>query len=113
MSKSKQTPIMKKAILLHQDDHVLTALEELKPGDRAAVATGGTVEVREHIRFGHKFAAQDIAQGQPVCKYGVPIGAALRPIRQGEHVHLHNLKSLQGREENEGISSQGWSNRHT
>ncbi len=46
------------------------------------------VEVRDD---GHKYALRDIASGEDVVKYGMPIGHATRPIRTGEHVHVHNL----------------------
>ncbi|MGC4030381.1 MAG: SAF domain-containing protein [Tepidisphaeraceae bacterium] len=35
----------------------------------------------------------DLAAGDPVIKFGVPIGRASRPIRRGEWVHLHNCDS--------------------
>ena len=46
------------------------------------------VEVRED---GHKYALRDIAEGENVVKYGMPIGHATRFIAKGEHVHTHNL----------------------
>ena len=51
------------------------------------------VEVRED---GHKYALRDIAEGENVVKYGMPIGHATRPIARGEHVHVHNLKTNLG-----------------
>ena len=35
----------------------------------------------------------DIAEGENVIKYGFPIGHATQPIKKGEHVHTHNLKT--------------------
>ena len=46
------------------------------------------VEVRED---GHKYALRDIAEGENVIKYGMPIGHATCSIARGEHVHTHNL----------------------
>jgi len=46
------------------------------------------VEIRED---GHKYALRDIAAGENVLKYGMPIGHATRAIARGEHVHVHNL----------------------
>ena len=42
---------------------------------------------------GHKFARCEIACGQPVIKYGYPIGFATCDIAKGEWVHSHNLKT--------------------
>ena len=51
------------------------------------------VEVRED---GHKYARCDIAAGENVVKYGLPIGHAVAPIAKGEHVHVHNLATNLG-----------------
>ena len=97
---------MKRVIVLDQADNVATALERLEPGDVIDLPQRGLkVEVREEIRFEHKVALIPIAAGEPVIKYGVPIGAAYRDIGPGEHVHLHNLRSLmtgEGGQEQEG-----------
>ncbi|MBV7334560.1 UxaA family hydrolase [Chloroflexi bacterium TSY] len=45
------------------------------------------------MTLGHKIAARDIQAGEKIMKYGVPIGSAKTDIRQGDHVHLHNIKS--------------------
>ena len=49
------------------------------------------VEVRED---GHKYALRDIAAGEDVVKYGMPIGHATKAIAKGEHVHVDNLAKL-------------------
>jgi len=57
----------------------------------------GTELIKEKVRAsiavpaGHKVATRDIAQGAPVRRYNQIIGFATRPIRAGEHVHVHNL----------------------
>ncbi len=84
------------AILLHPSDHVATALKELKAGDTVVVRLGETtysVILREDIAFGHKYALRDIAEGEELLKYGLPIGRALQEIRAGEWVHVHNCRS--------------------
>ena len=43
------------------------------------------------ISDGHKYALRDIAEGENVIKYGQPIGHATADIKEGEHVHTHNL----------------------
>ena len=49
--------------------------------------------VEVNLADGHKYALQDIAEGEDICKYGYPIGRATANIRQGEHVHTHNMKT--------------------
>jgi altronate hydrolase len=61
-------------IRLHPDDDVVIARADMKG-----------------IPAGHKMAVRDLAQGQPVRRYNQIIGFATRPIKQGEHVHVHNL----------------------
>ena len=51
------------------------------------------VEIRED---GHKYALCDIAEGENIVKYGMPIGHATKPIAKGEHVHVHNVKTNLG-----------------
>lgn len=42
---------------------------------------------------GHKYAIRDIQEGESVIKYGFPIGIAKCDIKEGDHVHSHNLKT--------------------
>ena len=73
----------------------------LNPADDVVIARvevpGGTVLAKENVRAvdaipaGHKLAVRDLAQGAPVKRYNQIIGFATRPIRVGEHVHVHNL----------------------
>ena len=51
------------------------------------------VEIRDD---GHKYALRDIAEGENVIKYGMPIGHATCAIKKGEHVHVHNVKTNLG-----------------
>jgi altronate hydrolase len=78
---------------LHPGDPVALARRELEAGT-ALESLGRTVTVRDTVPHGHKIALTDIAAGQPVLKYGQPIGIATQPIAAGEHVHEHNLRSL-------------------
>ena len=49
--------------------------------------------VRVSLENGHKYAVRAIKQGEPVVKYGFPIGTAAADIAPGEHVHTHNLRT--------------------
>jgi (2R)-sulfolactate sulfo-lyase subunit alpha len=48
---------------------------------------------RNDIPIGHKVALQDYREGDTVIKYGVDIGKVVQPIRRGEHLHVHNVKT--------------------
>ena len=88
------------AVVINEKDNVATAIREIKAGSRAMVMAGGEmreVEVKNDIRFLHKLAMRDIKEGETVIKYGQSIGEATAAILKGEHVHVHNLRSLRGR----------------
>ena len=46
-----------------------------------------------NLEDGHKYALRDIKCGENIVKYGNPIGHATCDIKQGEHVHTHNVKT--------------------
>ena len=87
---------MKAALVISGADNVATALETLEPGRRLDL-DGRVVIAVELIPSGHKIALVDIPPGEPVIKYGSPIGSATAAILQGAHVHAHNLSSGRGR----------------
>ena len=51
------------------------------------------VQVQDEIPIYHKMAIEDISLGSPILKYGECIGFAYKDIKQGQHVHTHNLRS--------------------
>lgn len=77
---------MQPFILLHPEDDVVIAREQLVGGAHVLDVT-----VRGLIPPGHKLARRDIVQGTPVRRYNQIIGFATRAIGAGEHVHSHNL----------------------
>ncbi len=90
------------AILINEKDNVATALKALQAGDTISVEAGGSVQevkILSGIPMGHKFAIREIGEGEPVIKYGEPIGAGKAKIPVGEHVHVHNVVSRPGREQ--------------
>ena len=73
-------------------DDVAAALRDIAAGEQIL----GVTTVQD-IPRGHKMALHDLLEGQPVLKFGFPIGHATRPIAAGEHVHTHNVAtSLEG-----------------
>jgi len=92
--------VQEKAILIDKKDNVATALRQVGKGDSISVAIEDrsvSVVLSQDIPFGHKFALTEIQQGDAIIKYGEVIGLATKPIRQGEHVHIHNVESQKGR----------------
>jgi altronate hydrolase len=75
---------------IHPNDTVAVALEAL-PAGRACRVGDLTVTTAAAIGAGHKIALVTIARGEPVIKYGQPIGHATEPIAPGQHVHTHNM----------------------
>ena len=49
--------------------------------------------VKDDIPIGHKLALRDFNVGDDMIKYGIIIGKVVAPVKQGEHVHVHNLKT--------------------
>ncbi len=89
-----------KVAIHHKADNVGVAIEDIKKGDVVVgiyvsdMSPGPSVQALDDIPLGHKIALVDIKRGERVIKYGVPIGVATRDIKRGEHVHVHNLKSI-------------------
>lgn len=91
-----------RALVIHPDDNVANLIGSgvrgqqveclLEDGQHAA-----TVTLLDDIPANHKVARSDIRAGSPVIKYGLSIGRAVCDIRQGEHVHVHNVESTRGR----------------
>ncbi len=92
---------MKPALVISERDNVATALETLEAGRTVTLGTIA-VTVSERIPHGHKLALLPIMSGQPVVKYGSPIGLATTDIAAGAHVHVHNLASSRGRGDLDG-----------
>ena len=51
------------------------------------------IQARQDIPIGHKVALKDMAIGDTVVKYGIDMGRVTAPIRQGEHAHVHDIKT--------------------
>ncbi|MCP3888907.1 MAG: UxaA family hydrolase [Desulfobulbaceae bacterium] len=52
-----------------------------------------TITILNDIPIGHKVAMQDYAEGDTVMKYNTDIGKVVAPIKKGEHLHVHNVKT--------------------
>jgi altronate hydrolase len=96
---------MKPVLVISASDNVATALQALEPGAVLDVS-GTTVAVRDAVPSGHKIALRTIRSGEPVVKYGSPIGVATAEIPVGAHVHTHNVASTRGRGDLEAPQSE-------
>ena len=52
-----------------------------------------SVKILNDIPIGHKVALKDLASGDTVIKYNTDIGKVVAPIKKGEHLHVHNVKT--------------------
>ena len=75
---------MNKLLKLNPIDEVAVALQDIKAGEQLEVE-GQVLTAKYDISHGHKIALTAIAKGQPVVKYGFPIGKATADIAVGEH----------------------------
>ncbi|MCM1452401.1 MAG: altronate dehydratase family protein [Clostridium sp.] len=85
---------MKRYLRINEKDNVGVALadEGLKAGETVEVC-GKKLTLLSDIARGHKFALEDIREGEEAVKYGYPIGVATKDIRAGEWAHTHNLRT--------------------
>ena len=80
---------MSPLIRLHANDNVLIARQPIGLGQELPEFG---LRMRAQVPAGHKIAARRITAGEPIKKYDTVIGAAMRDIEAGEHVHTHNLE---------------------
>ena len=73
-------------IQINDMDNVAVALHPAPAGTEF-----GGIAASEEIPQGHKMALRDIAAGDMVMKYGLPIGHASKEIKAGQWVHTHNM----------------------
>lgn len=82
---------MQEYTIINQLDSVGVAINPLKKG--TFIHEHGGFELVSDIPMGHKFALKDIAEGEIIIKYGFPISHAVKNIRQGEWIHVHNTET--------------------
>jgi altronate dehydratase len=95
---------MATVLRIHPADNVAMALSDLPAGASLELPEGAAglpgaslgITTREAIPFGHKVALAPIRCGESVIKYGASIGLAKADIAPGQHVHVHNLRSVRG-----------------
>lgn len=80
------------AILVNPKDNIAVAIREIKAGEPVTGIGDREVRANEDIMRNHKVAILEVAENEPVFKYGEKIGFASRTIRAGDWVHTHNLR---------------------
>ncbi len=87
-------------LLVHdpRDNVGVVVVEGLQAGtEMLCVVTQDNTDFRlvakMDVPIGHKVALRDLKSGDTVIKYGQDIGRMVADARQGEHVHVHNLKT--------------------
>lgn len=91
---------MNYGILIHEEqDDVGVAVLDLQAGTEIGAATLegkllGKVKVAQDVPLGHKIALRDLPADKHIIEYSRQIGRATQDIGTGEHVHVHNLKTL-------------------
>jgi altronate hydrolase len=84
-------PLSKPWIRLAPIDNCIVALRPFAKGQTISVDET-EISLRTAVQPGHKIAIAHVAVGQPIVKYGWPIGVATESIASGDHVHSHNLR---------------------
>lgn len=91
---------MEHNLLIHRrEDHAGIAVTDIKAGEKAKgiiLADGSRIELDalQDVPLAHKMAIKAAAPGDKVVLTGHPAGEATHAIQPGEHVHVHNMKSL-------------------
>lgn len=79
-------------------DDVGVAVVDIESGTKCSgriLSNNKSIEAtaNEAVPLGHKIALRDFATGDIVTKYDCPIGTVKKPIKAGQWVHIHNLKT--------------------
>tara|TARA_A100001011_G_C13917673_1_gene677758 strand:- start:236 stop:523 length:288 start_codon:yes stop_codon:yes gene_type:complete len=87
-------------IIIHDEkDNVgVVVIEQIHPDQKCSCwimenDSSTNIQSIDKIKLGHKIAMVDLKEGDTIIKYGHDIGKVIKPIKQGEHVHVHNVKT--------------------
>lgn len=91
-----------RALIVHPEDNVANLVGPGSKGQAVECRVEGgseteVIELVDDLPSNHKLARRDVAEGEPILKYGLSIGKASQAIRRGQHVHAHNMESNRGR----------------
>ena len=87
-------------LIIHdeKDNVAVVVIETTKKGQDCSawiMENDKTIKVSSivEIPLGHKIALIDLKEGDTILKYGHDIGKVVKPIKKGDHVHVHNVKT--------------------
>lgn len=94
--------LKEKIMVMNVKDNVAIAITDIPVGENLTFDIHSEKKYqftsRNMIAFGHKVAILDIKDNGDIIKGGEVIGVATQEIRQGDHVHIHNVQSKRGKE---------------
>ncbi|MBV6429132.1 MAG: Altronate dehydratase [Haliscomenobacter sp.] len=79
-----------KTLKVHPADNIIAALDHLPAGSEAPW-NGSVIRLAEDIPLKHKFAENDLQEGDEIIMYGVLVGKATRPIPKGSRISRENV----------------------
>ena len=87
-------------IIIHDEkDNVgVVVIDKITPNQDCScwnMENDKTVNIKSvnEIKLGHKIAMVDLDEGDTILKYGHDIGKVVKSIKEGDHVHVHNVKT--------------------
>ncbi|CAM4106588.1 altronate dehydratase family protein [Paenibacillus alkaliterrae] len=80
-------------VRLHEDDHVIIALQPFAKGEKLLLEADGVneLELLDDVPKGHKILTRKVCAGEHVLKFGYSIGVAKEDLAPGSWVHTHNM----------------------
>lgn len=81
---------MNQVITINNHDNIAVCLKDLKKGQQFTI-NGNSITLVQDVPAKHKVALRDFHQGDDICMYGVLVGVAKEPIRQGEAITVANV----------------------
>lgn len=82
---------MLNALKINVNDNVAVVTKKIVKDELISYDGGEEFLALEDIEIYHKVATKDIKKDSFIIKYNEHIGKASNDIKQGEHVHSHNV----------------------
>ena len=80
------------AIIVNPSDNVAVVKTATTPGLGIVLPNGASIELRDAVPPGHRFATRDVPSGEFVLQFGQPIGTSLG-IKSGEQITHANMSN--------------------
>lgn len=77
-------------VKLHENDHVIIALQPFSKGDVVTIE-GNALTLTEDVPKGHKILTRPVREGDDILKFGYSIGKAKSDLEPGCWIHTHNM----------------------